>query len=277
MGDRSVDDKASDTLVVDSGEGFWTGSSTLPHLHHFLPSRGRRPAPRQRLSPARDAAAPPRTRPHGAQSPGVPAEGGGAGPDGSVSPAQIVSRPQDRSTRPKLPCVAICPPGPVVRETEPGSTTMDTRTRPLRDLASTCQGRAGSEAGVDRRSRLAGLCLPDPLPVQEQHDIKARAVGDAEPDGLHRGRRLHRSWGAADEAEERNAHREENDQSPHAAPCHRAHAADSGPYPAPCSSAATSTSFRSRAIRSLPAWDGWAPSIVRVPGSLFPSEPLNAW
>lgn len=37
MGARSVDDKASDTLVVDSGEGFWTGSSTLPHLHHLIP------------------------------------------------------------------------------------------------------------------------------------------------------------------------------------------------------------------------------------------------
>jgi len=31
---RAVDDKPSDTLVVVSGEGFWTGSSTLPHLHH---------------------------------------------------------------------------------------------------------------------------------------------------------------------------------------------------------------------------------------------------
>jgi len=30
---RTVDDKPSDTLVVVSGEGFWTGSSTLPHLH----------------------------------------------------------------------------------------------------------------------------------------------------------------------------------------------------------------------------------------------------
>jgi hypothetical protein len=36
MGVRTVDDKPSDTLVVDSGEGFWTGSSTLPHLHHFV-------------------------------------------------------------------------------------------------------------------------------------------------------------------------------------------------------------------------------------------------
>ena len=33
---RAVDDKASDTLVVVSGEGFWTGSSTLPHLHQPL-------------------------------------------------------------------------------------------------------------------------------------------------------------------------------------------------------------------------------------------------
>jgi hypothetical protein len=33
---RAVDDKASDTLVVVSDEGFWTGSSTLPHLHHQL-------------------------------------------------------------------------------------------------------------------------------------------------------------------------------------------------------------------------------------------------
>jgi hypothetical protein len=35
MVDRAIDDKSPDTLVVVSGEGFWTGSSTLPHLHHF--------------------------------------------------------------------------------------------------------------------------------------------------------------------------------------------------------------------------------------------------
>ena len=35
MGAGRIDDKASDTLVVDSDEGFWTGSSTLPHLHHI--------------------------------------------------------------------------------------------------------------------------------------------------------------------------------------------------------------------------------------------------
>jgi hypothetical protein len=33
---RAVDDKSSDTLVVVPGEGFWTGSSTLPHLHQYL-------------------------------------------------------------------------------------------------------------------------------------------------------------------------------------------------------------------------------------------------
>ena len=32
---RAIDDKPSDTLVVVSDEGFWTGSSTLPHLHHI--------------------------------------------------------------------------------------------------------------------------------------------------------------------------------------------------------------------------------------------------
>ena len=40
---RVVDDKSSDTLVVVSGEGFWTGSSTLPHLHHYTFPRMRAP------------------------------------------------------------------------------------------------------------------------------------------------------------------------------------------------------------------------------------------
>jgi len=35
---RAVDDKTSDTLVVVLGDGFWTGSSTLPHLHHDRPT-----------------------------------------------------------------------------------------------------------------------------------------------------------------------------------------------------------------------------------------------
>ena len=38
---RAIDDKPSDTLVVVSGEGFWTGSSTLPHLHQYSVPRGR--------------------------------------------------------------------------------------------------------------------------------------------------------------------------------------------------------------------------------------------
>ena len=39
MGAWSVDDKSSDTLVVVPGEGFWTGSSTLPHLHQHSARR----------------------------------------------------------------------------------------------------------------------------------------------------------------------------------------------------------------------------------------------
>ena len=36
---RAVDDKPSDTLVVVFDKGFWTGSSTLPHLHQFAHGR----------------------------------------------------------------------------------------------------------------------------------------------------------------------------------------------------------------------------------------------
>ena len=46
---RAIDDKPSDTLVVVSGEGFWTGSSTLPHLHHFLIIRAGSARPEARL------------------------------------------------------------------------------------------------------------------------------------------------------------------------------------------------------------------------------------
>ena len=45
---RAVDDKSSDTLVVVSGEGFWTGSSTLPHLHQYVALHARLPT-RDRL------------------------------------------------------------------------------------------------------------------------------------------------------------------------------------------------------------------------------------
>ena len=37
---RAVDDKPSDTLVVVFDKGFWTGSSTLPHLHQLTHARG---------------------------------------------------------------------------------------------------------------------------------------------------------------------------------------------------------------------------------------------
>jgi len=42
---RALDDKLSDTLVVVSGEGFWTGSSTLPHLHQIRRAAVPRPSP----------------------------------------------------------------------------------------------------------------------------------------------------------------------------------------------------------------------------------------
>jgi hypothetical protein len=54
---RVVDDKPSDTLVVVSGEGFWTGSSTLPHLHQSsdLPAwKGRQVLARARSRGALD-------------------------------------------------------------------------------------------------------------------------------------------------------------------------------------------------------------------------------
>jgi hypothetical protein len=46
---RAVDDKSSDTLVVVSGEGFWTGSSTLPHLHQPPYRESRSALPDSRL------------------------------------------------------------------------------------------------------------------------------------------------------------------------------------------------------------------------------------
>lgn len=64
-----------------------------------------------------------------------------------TSPAQIVRRPHERSTRPNGVVDLIPPPGAVIELTEPGSTDIEVRTRPLRDLASTLQGMAGSDAG----------------------------------------------------------------------------------------------------------------------------------
>ena len=49
---RAVDDKSSDTLVVVPGEGSWTGSSTLPHLHQLTFGRRRTSSPwRSRSEP----------------------------------------------------------------------------------------------------------------------------------------------------------------------------------------------------------------------------------
>ena len=39
----AFDDKPSDTLVVGFGRRFWTGSSTLPHLHQNVVMRGADP------------------------------------------------------------------------------------------------------------------------------------------------------------------------------------------------------------------------------------------
>ena len=52
MGARAVDDKPSDTLVVVPGEGFWTGSSTLPHLHQLTPGAVRAVSRRGPCPPA---------------------------------------------------------------------------------------------------------------------------------------------------------------------------------------------------------------------------------
>lgn len=80
------------------------------------------------------------------QSPGWPGFGGGAGPDGWTSPAQIVSRPHERSTRPKAPLCDEPPSGRVVLQTCPGATVMEVRTRPAADRASTVQGSTGRSA-----------------------------------------------------------------------------------------------------------------------------------
>ena len=65
MVDRAIDDKSSNTLVVVSGEGFWTGSSTLPHLHHFFasPRGGEDVAIRERVVALRKHAAGPFSSP----------------------------------------------------------------------------------------------------------------------------------------------------------------------------------------------------------------------
>jgi len=59
MAARSFDDKSSDTLVVDFGRRFWTGSSTLPHLHQTLRDDGAAPTRDGAIADSREA----RTRP----------------------------------------------------------------------------------------------------------------------------------------------------------------------------------------------------------------------
>ena len=86
-----------------------------------------------------------------AQSPGVPDDGSGAGPDGSTSPAQIVrrphgGRPRDRLAR-KSRCARPEPPGSIVVWTSPDSTRIDVRTRPDGERTLTVQGRGGREPG----------------------------------------------------------------------------------------------------------------------------------
>ena len=57
---RAVDDKSSDTLVVVPGEGSWTGSSTLPHLHQLTFMRHRTSSPwRSRSEPVTNEPTPP--------------------------------------------------------------------------------------------------------------------------------------------------------------------------------------------------------------------------
>jgi hypothetical protein len=74
----------------------------------------------------------------------VPDDGIGAGPDGCEKPAQILSEPHERSTRPTVPVVSTWPSGYVVASTIPGVTSIVVRTRPDGDLASTIHGKGGS-------------------------------------------------------------------------------------------------------------------------------------
>ncbi len=84
---------------------------------------------------------------HGAQSPGDPGEGGGTGPDGGWSPAQIVRRPHERSTLPIGKVYSTTPSATVVSLGRPGATLIEVSTRPLGDLASTVHGNRGSDPG----------------------------------------------------------------------------------------------------------------------------------
>jgi hypothetical protein len=83
---------------------------------------------------------------YGRQSPTVPGDAAGAGPEGWTLPAHIVRRPQERSTRPNVPLCSTAPSGSVVLQTCPDETSIDVRTRPDDDRASTVHGSAGRVA-----------------------------------------------------------------------------------------------------------------------------------
>src|SRR5947208_6286041 len=83
---------------------------------------------------------------YGTQSAGEPCKPIAAGPEGWTSPAQMVNRPHERSTRPNGPDAAVTPPASVVISTCPGSTCMLVSRRPDGDRASTSQGSGGSVA-----------------------------------------------------------------------------------------------------------------------------------
>ena len=135
----AFDDKPSDTLVVGFGRRFWTGSSTLPHLHQTvhgaapiltrrtgavaIPGVEQLPEAAQRISrsrrpriPARERSACPRSpaRPRLGGSPerlqrdpeGSARERGRSQTNASAAPASCPStaRAPEREGRPRRPC-----------------------------------------------------------------------------------------------------------------------------------------------------------------------------
>ena len=115
-----------------------------PGSGHARPRRRRRTvAWRAGMSPVSEAA---EGAGYGRQSPTVPGDAAGAGPEGWTLPAHIVRRPQERSTRPNVPLCSTAPSGSVVLQTCPDETSIDVRTRPDDDRASTVHGSAGRVA-----------------------------------------------------------------------------------------------------------------------------------
>src|SRR5512134_274774 len=106
MGARPLDDKPSDTLVVVPGYGFWTGSSTLPHLHqHSLAAD--QPgvvavAPASALSARAISFAQAAIASHGRKS-----------PSGALTTAAIARSPRPRSRLSSRPAITRWPWAPV--------------------------------------------------------------------------------------------------------------------------------------------------------------------